>query len=276
MPGAPKRRASTRGKHPADAASNGEAQRALAGIRRVKGTSLNHQVYLVLRDEIRTGRYQRGDTLPPEDELARSFAVSRVTIRSAMSSLERDGLIERRQGIGTFVAGRMQPSETHAPVTDLIAHIADIHRTTTVKLIELELVGCPAELQTSFGCSADEIFQRAVRVRLLKEQPEFFITTFIPQAIARHIDETALETTSIYELLARAGHRLHSGTQIISAQLATPFVGGHLGVAVGAPLIRVRRQHMDEDGRPVEYFEMLASPASFEVRMRLDAETLPS
>ncbi|WP_174296341.1 GntR family transcriptional regulator [Sphingomonas bacterium] len=253
-----------------------QAKAPATAIERVKGTSLHHQVYLVLRDGIRNGRYKAGDSLPAEDELARSFAVSRVTIRSALSSLERDALIERRQGVGTFVAGGMHSAETHAPVADLIAHIADIHRTTTVRLVEVGLVTAPPEIQAAFGHPVDDIFQRAVRVRLLNGLPTFFVTTFIPQAIARHIDEAALRSTSLYELLARAGHRLHSGTQVISAQLASPLVAGHLDVAVGAPLIRVRREHMDEGGLMVEHFEMLVSPASFEVRLRLDAETMPS
>ena len=260
----------------ADAPTGDGAPTAPTRIGRVKGTSLHHQVYLVLRDEISNGRYKPGDTLPAEDDLARSFAVSRVTIRSAMASLERDDLIERRQGVGTFVADHMQLSETHAPVADLIAHITDIHRTTTVRLIEVGLVKAPSDISAAFDHPADDIFQRAVRVRLLKGQPKFFVTTFIPRSIAQHIDEAALKSTSLYELLAQAGHRLHSGTQIVSAQLATPFVGGHLDVAVGAPLIRVLRLHLDESGRPVEHFEMLASPTSFEVRMRLDAEALPS
>lgn len=255
---------------------DGEPARTKARVGRVKGTSLHHQVYLVLRDEIRNGRYKPGEMLPAEDELARLFAVSRVTIRSAMSFLERDSLIKRRQGVGTFVAEQMQLAEMHAPVADLIAHIADINRTTTVRLLEVDHVKGPPEIQAAFGDPADDIFQRAVRVRSLQGKAVFFITTFIPRSIAQQIDEAALKSASLYKLLAQAGHRLHSGTQVISAQLANPYVSEHLGVAVGAPLIRVRQLHIDEHGRPVEYFEMLASPASFEVRMQLDAETLPS
>lgn len=247
-----------------------------ARLGHVKGTSLHHQIYLVLRDEIRNGRYKPGEMLPAEDELARYFAVSRVTVRSAMSSLERDGLIQRRQGVGTFVAEHMQLAEMHAPVADLIAHIADINRTTKVRLLEVGYVTGPPDVQAAFGDPEDDSFQRAVRLRMLNGQAVFFITTFIPRDIARHIDEAALNDTSLTKLLAQAGHRLHSGTQVISAQLANPLVGGHLGLAVGAPLIRVRQLHRDEHGRAVEYFEMLASPSAFEVRMRLDAATLPS
>jgi len=65
--------------------------------------SLSSQVLDLLMDKIRSGAYQPGSLLPPENELAAEFKVSRSTIRSAFDRLEARGLIVRRQGIGTFV-----------------------------------------------------------------------------------------------------------------------------------------------------------------------------
>jgi len=57
-----------------------------------------------LRDHIRRGRFKLGDRLPDERKLAEKFSVSRRTIREAMNLLEKDRLILRHQGRGTFVA----------------------------------------------------------------------------------------------------------------------------------------------------------------------------
>jgi GntR family transcriptional regulator len=65
--------------------------------------SLSSQVLDLLMDKIRSGAYPPGSLLPPENELAAEFKVSRATIRSAFDRLEARGLIVRRQGIGTFV-----------------------------------------------------------------------------------------------------------------------------------------------------------------------------
>ena len=55
---------------------------------------------------IDSGRFRAGAALPTEDELARDYRVSRVTVRRALGELAAAGLIERRQGSGTFVRGR--------------------------------------------------------------------------------------------------------------------------------------------------------------------------
>jgi len=52
---------------------------------------------------LKTGGYRPGDKLPPEPELAQQIGVSRATLREALRSLEQQGFINRRQGVGTFV-----------------------------------------------------------------------------------------------------------------------------------------------------------------------------
>jgi DNA-binding LacI/PurR family transcriptional regulator len=54
-------------------------------------------------EEIRAGRLKPGDMLPTEQQLAASNSIARSTVRQALAALERDGLIERIQGKGTFI-----------------------------------------------------------------------------------------------------------------------------------------------------------------------------
>ncbi len=61
-------------------------------------------IYNQLREKIVAGEYHQDQKLPTELELGAAFDVSRVTSRKALELLERDGLIYRRQGAGSFVA----------------------------------------------------------------------------------------------------------------------------------------------------------------------------
>lgn len=64
------------------------------------------QVETALRTLLETGGYRPGDKLPPEPALAQQMEVSRATLREALRSFEQQGIISRRQGVGTFVNRR--------------------------------------------------------------------------------------------------------------------------------------------------------------------------
>ena len=73
-------------------------------LKKVTGTTLYEQVMDQIREMIVTGVYQKGDMLPSEKELMQLTGVSRITVREALRMLAEVGIIETRQGKGSFVA----------------------------------------------------------------------------------------------------------------------------------------------------------------------------
>lgn len=71
------------------------------------------KVYQALWRDIQAGRLKKGDRLPSEAELVRTFGASRITVGRAVRDLQRDGLVERRAGSGTYVRG-LQTSAAHS------------------------------------------------------------------------------------------------------------------------------------------------------------------
>jgi GntR family transcriptional repressor for pyruvate dehydrogenase complex len=72
-------------------------------IQKIKTESLRSQVYGKLKEQLMKGAWKEGEKLPSEHELCDMFGVSRVTIRGAIQQLEILGLVETKQGGGTFV-----------------------------------------------------------------------------------------------------------------------------------------------------------------------------
>ncbi|AKU19167.1 FadR/GntR family transcriptional regulator [Luteipulveratus mongoliensis] len=72
-------------------------------MQRVRRNSLIEQVTAILRDEIADGRWAVGDRIPTEPELSDMTGAGRNTVREAVQSLVHAGLLERRQGSGTYV-----------------------------------------------------------------------------------------------------------------------------------------------------------------------------
>ena len=75
-----------------------------SGSPKPQRVSLSQQAHLYLRDQIEAGRYQPGERLPSQDELAAQLSISRLTVRDALRSLEQEGVIQVKHGIGTFVS----------------------------------------------------------------------------------------------------------------------------------------------------------------------------
>ncbi|HHX50545.1 MAG TPA: GntR family transcriptional regulator, partial [Clostridia bacterium] len=67
--------------------------------------SLQVKEYLV--KQIAEGKYESSGRLPPEDVMAEELGVSRLTLRSALASLEKEGVLLRRRGIGTLINRRV-------------------------------------------------------------------------------------------------------------------------------------------------------------------------
>jgi len=254
------------------AAGAAQGEFAAQPLQRSPGSPLHHQLFLVLRDGIKSGRYDFGKTLPSEGELTRLFGVSRITVRTAMATLEREGLIERRQGIGTFVTFGTAPLPINAAMSDVLTHMQDVSRRTKVRVVEFGFEPAPAHVRAQFEAEPNDLFLRAVRVRHSKLQPVMMLTTYIPHAIGQHFTSADMGRHPLATLLKSAGVVVTSGAQVVTATLADPIAARQLEVNVGAALLLIKRLHFDQNRRPVQYLETLASPATFELRMTLEPD----
>lgn len=231
---------------------------------------LHQQLFRILRNEILSGLVKPGEFLPGEPELCTKYQLSRATVRTALASLEEISLIERRQGVGTRVIG--PPSEPRRKLVDAqhLFHITNVNLYTQAKVVEFAYQTAPKTVQGEFGSEPGALFQRAVRVRSIGNDPIFHITTFLPEAVGRCFKAEDLQASSLFDLLKGNGIRLTSSRQVVSARAADPLVASYLQLDVGVPLLNVRRMNFDAAGTPIEYMELLVSPDAFELHMTLE------
>jgi DNA-binding LacI/PurR family transcriptional regulator len=78
-------------------------EQAATSQRVKKSLPIHKQLYQILRGPIMSGAYRSGTKLPTETELTEIHGVSRITVRRALQELAAEGLVEGRQGQGTFV-----------------------------------------------------------------------------------------------------------------------------------------------------------------------------
>jgi len=79
---------------------------------------MTEQVYMMLLDMIVSKKFEVGDRLPTEKKLSDTFEVSRPVVRTAIQQLQMDGLVESRQGSGTYIL-RQPPAKLVDLIPDL-------------------------------------------------------------------------------------------------------------------------------------------------------------
>jgi len=227
------------------------------------------RVYLVMRDRIACGALPAGTRLPGEPDLAAEHGVARVTVRRALDQLARDGLVERRPGVGTFVRAGAALPPASVDFADVFTHLREMGRRTEVRLLLFDYAVPPPAVAEALELPAGEAAQRAVRVRRMASGPFSHLTTHVPARIGRHWSEAELASRPLLSLLERSGLRIGQARQSIGATLAGPDLAGALEVEIGAPLIALTRLVRDEAGRPVEHLRALYRPDRFSFEMQL-------
>lgn len=224
------------------------------------GEAKAKQVYLVLRDRILSGAAGFGARLPTENELAQVHRVSRVTVRRALGELARERLIERRRSTGTHVIYRPSPAPMTADISGVLANLADMGRSTDVRLLSFTYVPADGPVAQALGVTTPHLLQRSVRVRSADGVPFSYLTTHVPDTVSVTFSRDELAARPLLELLERAGVKADHARQRISAGLATPEVAQALGVHTGSPLIELERVVFDQMGRGVEHLHALYRP----------------
>ncbi len=232
-------------------------------------TPLYHQIYVLLREQIVSGTYAPRAALPTEHELMRRFHVSRITVKRALDELAAEGLVERSRGRGTRVVEALRPAPVSGNISGLLENLLMVGLKTRVQIVDFGYVPASAEVARALAVKEGTEVQRAIRVRSRAGVPLSFTTSYVPAEIGRTYGRKDLAREPLLALLERTGVLIGSADQTISAILADTLVAPRLKVRVGSPLLSVTRTVADQNGRPVEYINILYRPDRYQYRMKL-------
>ncbi|OLP57611.1 GntR family transcriptional regulator [Rhizobium rhizosphaerae] len=205
----------------------------------------------IIRGGSRAGEALRaGAVLPGERVLAAELGLSRVTVRKALSLLEAEGLISRRQGSRTEVGARVEKS-----LATLTSFSEDIRARGQVPgcLWLFKQMSRPSSAEMmALGIAGTAPVLRMKRVRLADGLP---IAVEISAVPARFLASPELVGDSLYEALATRGLMPERAVQRMRARAASADDALHLACEAGAPILSTERRCFLADGQIVEYCE---------------------
>ncbi|MBB6219412.1 GntR family transcriptional regulator [Rhizobium leguminosarum] len=211
-----------------------------------------------LRREIAEGTFEPSGRLPSESQIMARFDVSRVTVRLALDQLDKDGLIERRKGKGTFVAGKQ--------VRHQIDTLRSFHESlkvqgfdATMRIIELTAIETPPALVSLFGakCALLE------RLHMVDDEPIALGRSLLPVLMSELDLETAEQRPTYALLKDKAGADIGSAEIAIGARAAPPRISSLVGAAANAVLLVLERTSYFDHGACAEWSEFFIRPERY-------------
>ena len=218
------------------------------------GIPLHEQISSWLKEKIESGELPPEAQLPSEHDLREGFGVSRVTVRRALQTLEADGLIFRRQGLGSFVCDR-RLAQGLVRLTDFAQDVARAGLEATSVVLHRAHEPASAPVADRLGVEPGSPLLRLDRLRLGDGNPLALDRTWIPPYYAQLLEGRDLERETLYGILERdCGIPVLSGRYRITAASADPECSRHLGVPRGEALLVIERTSRTVGSRAI-YFQ---------------------
>lgn len=200
------------------------------------------KLYEVLRKQIFSGIFEEGSLLPSENELCTSFGIARPTVRHALETLVRDGLIVKRKGKGSIV--RKPPRQIGILSISGTSTAIGERYLKTVILQKPQVQAWPedfpfelSELERESGC----IYMK--RLRFVDEQPVFYDINHIPNSNLGRFTSRSFDNKSLFNILRRYYQiEILGGEQILKAIKADGQVAELLEVRNGHPVLYIERK----------------------------------
>lgn len=235
---------------------------------RDKPIPLYYQLETILRRKILSGELPVHAHLPSEEALAEEYGVSRITVRQALAALERDGLVVRQRGKGTFVAERSDQLDL-PHFTGSIEDLVLMGMQTKFQLIDMLWIDPPEPIANKLNSRGSKVL-RVEKVRHVHDGPLSHVLNYLPKHVGERLPVDILDTKPMMMILEEElGLELAEADQSVSATLADAEIATLLGIRAGDPLLKAERTIYDRDGCPVEVVTTLYRADKYSLVMKL-------
>jgi GntR family transcriptional regulator len=219
-------------------------------MQRVRGKRLPayQKIQRAILRQIESGELKPGDAVDSERELARIHGVSLMTARHGLSMLEREGLVLRRPGAGTFVG----PPKIHFnKLTSFTEEMSARGLPVRSKVLSFNIVHDEQDAAARLALPADARLVKFERLRLGGEEPFALETCYLPADEFAVLDRESLERASLFSILKyQCGVDLSYSDEEIDATDPPSTTERLLELPHGVPLMRIRQVIYSTKAKP--------------------------
>jgi len=204
-----------------------------------------------VRKTIESGVLRPGDAVPSERELAKIHAVSLMTARHALATLEREGIVERRRGVGTFVSA---PKIHFSKLMSYTEQMRSRSLAVSSKILFARIIDHEEEATARLSLSPKSPVIKLERLRRAGGEPFALETCYFPAKQFEGLLSEPLEKDSLFAILERRYDvKLAYADEEVDATAADPCTAELLGLLKREPLLRIRQVIYSSKGTVITY-----------------------
>jgi GntR family transcriptional regulator len=213
---------------------------------------LRIQLGELLRDRIEEGEFGYGELIPSERDLATTYGLNRMTVRSAISDLVREGYLRKAQGRGTFVVyPKMERDLT--TLQGFTTTMREKGVVPSTRIIYKQTRKADYKFSKLFGISPDDAVYHIVRLRLGNEEPIALEYTYLPLGSMEWVESIDLNVISLYDAYENYGIHLAEAQQTLALAKAGRETARFLNIREQAMVFLFQYITKDTSGRVIEY-----------------------
>lgn len=251
-----------------DAPADGGAVHALSAV------PLHTQIRETIRRRVLDGTYAPHSQMPSEAQMMESFGVSRITVRQALADLQREGLIFKIAGKGSFVA-KPKAFQNLSRLQGFGEAMAPSGYETFSQVLSARSVPAVEAVARNLRLKPGSTVYEIQRLRFLNREPISVDMSWFPLAVGRRLAREDLATRDIFLILENDhGHALTHADVSIEAISASEALARQLRTPEGSPLLRIERLTYAGD-QPLDYEHLFYRGDAFQYRLRIDRTESP-
>ncbi len=200
-----------------------------------------------LRLKIERGIWEPGAQIPIIEDLQAEFGLSRATIREALDMLQREGLIDRFRGKGTFVRAKLPVRQSHVLPTSWDSLIESLRNIEATVLQPMRRTEADA-LQGTLAGNAEGRFVWFQRIHSRDDEPYCLIDISLREDVFEEDPDGFAAEPVVLVLADRHANQLGTAFQRVTFSTADEMSARALGIALGAPVVEILRTIVDADG----------------------------
>lgn len=219
---------------------------------------LHIQLSEIIKDMIDSNQLQQGHYLMSERDICKTQNISRMTVNKAIMNLVNEGLLERRQGKGTFVSYKKQ-NITYEKILGFTEIMQSKNKQVKNKIIKFKLSKAdkPIYEKLELDNESDLVFQ-IERIRYVDNEPTILEKIYIPQDMCPGLTEDLVDKNSLYKLYREVYlHKTKKATQIINPVLLNKNECNLLQTDSSTLALKIDRKVFTDDDKILEYTSSL-------------------